>query len=340
MTTYMYITLQGDDQILRFVMDPDTGSFDLQETIAISGAPAPLAISPDRTFLYVGRRSDFEISSYRINQQTGGLSPIGTVSLEGEPCHMATDRSGKFLLSAYYQAGHAAVHPIGADGAANGPPVEWLATATGAHCFQTDPSNQFAFLPHIAGKGPNAIYQYRFDAQTGHVTPNIPPTVNPEREDGPRHYCFHPNQNILYFSNEQGCGVTAYHFDVSTGTLSPFQTVSTLPDDFDGRNSCAQIQITPSGQFLYAPNRGHNSIAGFAVEAATGQLTPIGHFPTEPVPRAFSIDPTGNFLYAAGLESGRLAAYRIDQTTGTLSHLETYAVGERPMWVLITNLGG
>ena len=134
--------------------------------------------------------------------------------------------------------------------------------------------------------------------------------------------------------------MTAYHFDVSTGTLSPFQTVSTLPDDFDGRNSCAQIQITPSGQFLYAPNRGHNSIAGFAVEAATGQLTPIGHFPTEPVPRAFSIDPTGNFLYAAGLESGRLAAYRIDQTTGTLSHLETYAVGERPMWVLITNLGG
>jgi 6-phosphogluconolactonase len=340
MACYMYITLQGEDKILQFIIDPQTGKLKPQETVPVSGGPAPLALSPSRTFLYVGRRGECEVSSFRIDPQTGGLSLLGTVALESDPCYMATDRTGKFLLSAYYQAGKAAVHPIGSDGVASAPPVEWRDTATGAHCFQTDPSNRFAFVPHIAGRGPNAIFQFRFDAQTGHITPNTPPLVKPEREDGPRHYCFHPHQDILYFSNEQGCSVTAYHFDTSTGTLSPLQTVSTLPEDFTGSNSCAQIQLTSSGRFLYAPNRGHNSIAGFAVDAATGRLTPAGRVQTEPVPRAINIDPSGNFLYAAGLESGRLAAYRIDSTTGALAHLETYEVGARPMWVLSTELGG
>jgi 6-phosphogluconolactonase len=340
MAYYMYVTLQGDNAILRFGMDVDTGKLDLQKTLPVTGGPAPLALSPDRTFLYVGRRSDFELSSYRVDAHSGALALVGTVSLQGEPCYMSLDRSGEFLLSAYYQAGGAAVHRIDGHGAASGPPVVWLETATGAHCFQTDPSNRFAFLPHIANRGPNTIYQYRFDATTGQMTPNTPSGVSPERADGPRHYCFHPSKDLVYFSNEQGCSVTAYHLDQSSGTLSAFQTVSTLPEDFNGSNSCAQIRMTPSGQFLYAPNRGHNSIAGFSVDAVSGELTPLGHTPTEPVPRAFNIDPTGNFLYAAGLESGRLTAYRIDQTTGTLAHLETYTVGTRPMWVLITELSG
>lgn len=339
MAYYLYVTLQGDDKILRFSIHPNTGKLELQETMAVAGGPAPLALSPARTFLYIGRRGDCEVSSFRIDPQTGELSQIGTVALESDPCYMATDRTGRFLLSAYYQAGKAAVHPIGTDGVAYGPPVAWRDTARGAHCFQTDPSNQFAFVPHIAGNGPNAIFQFRFDAQTGHITPNTPPQVKPERNDGPRHFCFHPHKDILYFSNEQGCGVTAYHFDATSGTLSPFQTISTLPAGFTGRNTCAQIQITPSGRFLYAPNRGHNSIAGFTVDEATGRLTPIGHMLTEPVPRAVGVDPSGNFFYAAGLESGRLAAYRIDSSTGALSPIETYAVGARPMWVLPVALG-
>lgn len=340
MATYMYVTLQSDNSILRFGMNPETGKLELQKTLPVAGGPAPLALSPDRAFLYVGRRGVFELSSYRVNPHSGALALINTVSLQGEPCYMSTDRSGKFLLSAYYQAGGAAVHPIGADGAAYGPPIAWLETANGAHCFQTDASNRFAFLPHIAGRGPNAIYQYRFDAQSGQMTPNTPPILHPERQDGPRHYCFHPSKDIVYFSNEQGRSVTAYHFDTSNGTLSPFQTVSTLPQDFTGRSTCSQIQITPCGRFLYAPNRGHNSIAGFAVDATSGALTPIGHVAVDPVPRAFSIDPSGHFLYVTGLESGRLLAYRIDQTAGMLSHLETYTLGQRPMWVLITELGG
>jgi 6-phosphogluconolactonase len=106
------------------------------------------------------------------------------------------------------------------------------------------------------------------------------------------------------------------------------------------RNSCSQIRMVPSGKFLYAPNRGHNSIACFAVDASTGLLTPLGQVSSEPVPRAFNLDPDGKFLYAGGLESGRLAAYRIDADGGTLQPLKTYPVGTRPMWVLILKLGG
>ena len=119
---------------------------------------------------------------------------------------------------------------------------------------------------------------------------------------------------------------------------STIQTTSTLPVDYAGENSCSQIQITPSGKFLYAPNRGHNSIACFSVDDGSGSLSLIGQVPTEPVPRAFSLDPEGNFLYVAGLESGRLASYRVDPDTGVLESLESYAVGQGPMWVLIADL--
>ena len=280
-----------------------------------------------------------EVSSYGIDQSTGQLALIGTAPLESDPCYLATDRKGKFLLSAYYSAGRAAVHAIGDDGAVRTPPVEWLATGSGAHSMQTDPSNRFAFVPHIAGgNGPNEIFQFRFDESTGHLTPNSPPRVAQEEETGPRHYCFHPSRDILYFSNEQGCSVTAYDYNPSAGTLTAFQTVSTLPDDYEGRNSCAQIQISPSGKFLYAPNRGHNSIACFMVDEFNGALTPVARVPTEPVPRAIGLDPEGRFFFAAGLESGRLASYRIDDSTGGLEPLETYDVGKAPMWVTIIEL--
>ena len=340
MPFHMYVSLQDDDKISIFTVDSSTGKLNLQEVVDVIGGPAPLAITPDRKFLYVGRRANREISSFRINQSTGGLTLVGTALLDDDPCYLATDRRGRFVLSSYYEGGKAAVHAIGDDGAASAPPIEWLDTAKGAHSFQTDPSNKFAFVPHIAGRGPNAIFQFRFNESTGRLTPNSLPRVSPEDQLGPRHFCFHPRQDILYFSDEQGCSVSAYRLDSTAGTLTPFQTISTLPDDFSGRNTCSQIQITPSGRFLYAPNRGHNSIACFSVDSSTGRLTSMGQVLTEPVPRAFNLAPEGNFLFAAGLESGRLAAYRIDTESGELDPLETYHVGNRPMWVLATQLPG
>src|SRR4029077_11312874 len=142
-------------------------------------------------------------------------------------------------------------------------------------------------------------------------------------------YCFHPSLDIAYFSNEQGCSVSAYRLDRKTGTLSPVQTISTLPAGFTARNTCSQIHLTPSAKFLYVGNRGHNSIAGFAVDAATGLLTAAGHAATEAVPSAFCVDPTGSFIFAAGTATGRLATYRVNGETGALTLLGSQAVGGR-----------
>jgi len=339
MPTYMYVSLQDEDKILIFTVDAATGKLTPKAEAPVSGGPSPMTISPDWNYLYVGHRTDPAISSFRVDQDTGELKAIGTVSLDANPTYLATDRKGRYMLSAYYQGAHAAVHPIGTDGVVGEPPIEWLETAHGAHAMQTDRSNKFAFVPHIAGRGPNAIYQFRFDENSGHISPNSPPMVEPEETLGPRHYCFHPTLDILYFSNEQGCSVTGYRLDPLTGTLSAFQTITTLPEGFTETNTCSQIQISPSGKFLYAGNRGHNSIAGFSVDASTGNLTAIGQVSTEPVPRAFSLDPGGNFLFAAGSESGRLASFQINADTGELAPLETLPLGQRPMWVLTTRLG-
>jgi 6-phosphogluconolactonase len=335
----MYVSVQDDDKIAIFTMDANTGKLTPKMEAPVPGGPSPLAISPDRTVLYVGHGGSLDLSSFRIDQDTGGLTQNGTVSLEAAPEFLATDRKGRFVLSAYYYGGIAAVHPIGDDGTVGGPAIEWVETAKGSHAMQTDRSNRFAFVPHIADVGPNAIFQYRFDENTGHITPNSPPRVDLEEYLGPRHFCFHPTKDILYFSDEQGNSVTGYHLDTSKGTLSAFQTITTLPEGYTGANTCSQIQMTPSGDFLYVPNRGHDSIAGFSVDPSSGRLTGIGQVSTEAAPHAFSLDPEGKFVFAAGGDSGRLASYRINGDTGELTPLETYSVGQSPMWVLMTTLG-
>jgi 6-phosphogluconolactonase len=309
-----------------------------------------MAISLDRRALYVGQRTQPALSSYRIDRATGGLTLLGTVSQPHAPTFLALDRTGRFILSAYYQGGGAAVYHLGTDGTVGTPSQDWLATDIGAHAIATDPSNRYAFVPHIARvqdnvleppkniPGPNVIMQFRFDAQSGRLAPNTPLRVEQPDLVGPRHYCFHPNLDIVYFSNEQGCSVTAYRLDRATGALSAAQTIATLPAGFTARNTCSQIHLTPSGRFLYVGNRGHNSIAGFSVDPASGHLTPAGQVATEAVPSAFCVDPTGNFVFAAGTASGRLASYRINTDTGALTPLATEAVGQRPAALLATGL--
>lgn len=351
MPTYVYVAAQDDDKLSIFTMDGGTGKLTPKAEVPISDAPHLLAISPDKRVLYVGQRGGPAISSWQIDQGTGDITQTGSVSTDGWSASLATDRTGKYLLSAQYQAGHVTVHPLGDDGSLGAPPVEHLATDTGAHQIQTDLSNRFAFVPHIARLfdnvmepandtvGPNVIYQLRFDEDTGHLTPNTPLKVEQGEWLGPRYYCFHPTLDVVYFSDEQGCSVTGYNMDSAAGTLSAFQTITTLPAGHTERNTCSQIQITPSGKFLYVPNRGHNSIAGFTVDA-TGRLATIGQAPTEAVPSAFSLDPDGKFVFAAGSASGQLASYGINSDTGDLTALGTYSVGSRPMGVLVTNLGG
>jgi 6-phosphogluconolactonase len=332
----VYVPVAAEDKILIWDLDHESGALSLQEEVPLAGGPSPLAVDPAQRFLYVGLRASCQIASLGIDRGTGGLGLLGTIPLPSDPCYLSVDRSGRYLLSSYYGAGHVGVHPIGADGRVRPEPVEWLATAPKAHSIHVERSNRFTFVPHVGES--NCILQFAFDAQTGRLTPNDPPRVVPPAGTGPRHYCYHPTLNTVYLTNEQASSVTAYRLDPAAGTLEAMQTLSTLPPDYDGPNTCAQIHMTPSGRTLYAANRGHDSLACFAVDAASGRLTSLGQQPTEPVPRTFGIDPQGRYLYAAGQGSGRLAAYRIDDQSGALHPLGTYALGERPMWVLILKL--
>ena len=336
MPTYVYISVAGEDKIAIWNLDPGTGTLTWQEDLILGGAPGPLAVHPNGRTLYAGLRGICHLVSLRIDPATGILSSIRAIELQSDPCYLATDRTGRYLFSAYYRAGHVAVHPIEADGAAALPPVEWRATAPCAHALQTDPANRYAYVPHVAQS--NAIYQFVFDAETGRLAPNPVPRVVPEAGVGPRHYCFHPSHDVVYFDNEQGSSVTAYHLDPATGALAPFQTLSTLPEGYTGQNTCAQIHMTPEGSYLYAANRGHDSIACYAIDPDTGALTSLGQQPTQATPRAFNVDPAGRFLLASGLDSGRLTVYRIEAARGTLEALSEVRVGERPMWVTILDL--
>ncbi len=336
MIIYTYIPLSGEQKILTFTMDSDTGELTPVRNIAIAGGPSALAVDPESRFLYASLRSSSEIASFRIDRSSGDLSLLGKVSVENDACYLTADRRGRFLLAACYSAGKVAIYPIGQDGTLVDPPVTALSTAWHAHCISIDPSNRFVFVPHTLPT--NAIYQFKFDEESGALTPGEVPKVTPEIPSGPRHILFHPEKEIAYTSDQNGSTATAYRLDPTAGTLHPFQTLSTLPEGYKGDNNCSQIHITPSGRFLYVSNRGHDSIACFSIDDTTGKLTSIGQQPTERKPRAFNIDPTGNFLFAAGRDTGRLAAYRIDPESGRLISLETYHVGEAPVWVQFSRL--
>ena len=348
MPHYVYVAAQDDNKVGIYTMDADSGALTHQADAAMPGGPSLLAISPDKGTLYVSHREALRLSSHRIDPATGGLTQTGSVDVDTWPAYIATDRTGRHLLVAFYGGAKAGVYPIGSDGELGGPATESVTTVEGAHAILTDRSNRFAYVPHIAYiqdnvleppkniPGPNVIHQFRFDADTGRLTPNDPLVLEMNGFLGPRHYTYHPSLDVVYFSDEQGSSVTAYNMD-SEGRLSAFQTISTLPEGHTERNTCSQIQMTADGSLLFVPNRGHNSIASFSVDSQTGALTAVDRASTEAVPSAFSLDPQGKFVFGAGSATGRLSAHSIDE--GRMTPLATYDVGARPMWVLTTTLG-
>ena len=192
-------------------------------------------------------------------------------------------------------------HALAESGAVKPGALSRIVTKRCAHAILTDSSNRFAFVPHT---GPNAVYQFRFDAKSGKLTKNNPLTASPDAGLEPRHLVFHPKLPVVYCDDEKGDSVTAYHFNRDTGQLKAFHSESTLPSDFDSsQNTCADIEITSDGRFVYASNRGHNSIAGFSVDVMTGKLTSIGHFVTGAIPRSFNLAPNNQWMIVAGQRS-------------------------------------
>jgi 6-phosphogluconolactonase len=189
------------------------------------------------------------------------------------------------------------------------------------------------FVPHVES---NAIFQFRFDATTGNLSDGGR-AAGGRTGAGPRHLAIHPSQKFAFSSDETGSSITLYSLDAETG-LTPSQTISTLPDDFRGKNTTADVKVHPGGQFVWVSNRGHDSLAGYRFDESKGKLTALGQTPTEKTPRSFEIDPSGKYLFAAGEGSGKLAAYKIDQTTGKLEHIETYGVGKSLTWVVAVRI--
>ena len=299
---------------------------------AIAGGPAPLAVDPQQRFLFAGLRDAQSVASFAIDPASGALAHIDTVPVGLNPVYVAVDATGNHLLLATYGGDLVAVHGIDADGRLQQSALDSEATDTNPHAIVLDPSNAFAFVPNTNA---DKILQYTFDAQTGQLAPNTPAEITTPMNVGPRHLVFDPAGDHLYVVNEHADSVTTYAFDAASGTLDELDTDTTLPSGADAAaNTCADIHVTPDGRFVYASNRGHDSIAIFAVDAQSHALTAVGHQSTEPIPREFEIAGDGRFLYAAGQSSGMLAAYRIDDADGTLLPLDTYTVGAQPLWVL------
>jgi 6-phosphogluconolactonase len=332
--TCLYVSIAGEQKIALYGLDPAEGKLTHKADVPTDGEPGALAGDPGRHFLFASLRSAGNLASFRIDRVTGNLTHVNTVPAGADPAYLATDRNGRFLLTAYYQAGKVTVHAVGKDGTLGDRPLQTVTTAEKAHAVVPDPSNRFAFVPHT---GPNAIFQFTFDPNTGKLTASNPARLETPKDTGPRHLVFHPSKALAYVDNEQGSSVTAYALDTKAGTLKALQTESTLPKDFGAANACAEIKVHPSGKFLYASNRGHDSIACFALDD-DGRLRATGQTPTERTPRSFDLDPSGTFLFAAGEGSGKVLTYRIDPKNGELNRLETYEVGKAPWWVMAVDL--
>ena len=330
-----YVSVSGEQRIARYTLDSESGALVHQADTMLDGSPGALTVSPDQRFLYAAVRSTGSVACYAIDADTGSLAHVGTAAVVSNPVYLYTDRTGKYLFTAYYGDGRLALYPLAADGTVDASKPLVLPTETNPHCITIDSTNRCVLVPNT---GSDLIMQFRFDAGSGQLHASDPAKVTTRTGAGPRHVFFHPKADYVYAVNEKDSTVTGYRLDRDAATIHAIETLPTLPADFDGKNTCADVEVTPSGRFLYASNRGHDSLAGFRIDAASGRLTAIGQFATEATPRSFNVDPTEQFVVAAGQASGQLATYRLNATSGELSRLATYAIGKSPSWVQIENL--
>jgi 6-phosphogluconolactonase len=333
--TALFVSLTGDEVIKRYDLDPHSGALHLRATSNAHGPSGALWLHPNGRVLYDAHVEATTLASFRFDAASGDLTLINKIDTGIEtPAHLITDQRGRFLLTAYYTGGGVTVHRLEADGAI-GELVQYVNTGEKAHAVGMA-QDHFVFVPHVCPT--NKTCQFRFDRESGLLTPNDPAELlPPDDHTGPRHICFRPQGDVAYIVNEQGNTVTAHQFDAERGTLTIFQNLSTLPADYTKGGDTAHVEVHPNGKWLYASNRGHDSIAGFNI-AANGALSPFGHFSVPANPRSFNIDPTGVYLYCAGEAADTMTAYRIDPATGALLPLQDYTVGKQPFWVMVTAL--
>lgn len=320
--------------IYRASFSADTGRLTGPELVAEERNPSFLALHPKMPVLYAvaevdtfnGERSG-AVMAYRRGPD-GKLTLLNRRSSGGTgPCHLAVDAGGKCVLVANYGSGSVAALPIGADGSLGvpGTTIQHRGSSVNrnrqagphAHFVTPDPGNRLALVCDL---GLDKVLVYELDAAGARFAPHDPASVTLSPGAGPRHLAFSRDGRHVYVLNEMGSTLTAFSWDSARGRLKEIQTLSTLPSEFKGESTTAEVQIDSAGRFLYASNRGHDSIAIFARDPQTGRLTAVGHQPTGgKTPRHFALDPSGRWLLAENQGSDNIVVFRVDAQTGRLA---------------------
>ncbi len=311
-----------------------TGQLSTPELAAEALSPSFLAIHPTKRLLYaVNETNKFQdkpgggVSAFAISNK-GTLTPLNQEQSGGSgPAYVSVDRAGRCVLVANYGSGSAALLPLESNGRLKPASATVQHEGSGvdpnrqkgphAHSINADLTNKFALATDL---GIDKVLVYRLDPKKGTLVANDPPSAALAPGSGPRHLAFHPNGRFVYVSDELKSTVTAFTWDATRGVLQELQTISMLPEGFSGSNTAAEVQVHPSGRFVYASNRGHDSIVIYSVDPQSGRLTLVGHQSTQgKTPRNFGIDPTGTYLLAANQQSDSIVAFKIDPTKGTLT---------------------
>lgn len=323
--------------IYRARFDATTGKLSPAELAAEAKDPAFLALHPSGKFLYAidesvdaKRSPGAGLTAYSINAATGNLTLLNRQSHGSSgACHLSVDATGRTLLVAHYGGGSVSSVSVSPDGRLGelGSLIQHTGSSINAarqkgphaHAIVLSPDNRFALVPDL---GLDRVLVYQIDPATAKLTPHTPPSAALAPGSGPRHLAFHPNGRVAYVINEMLCTMTAFRYDATRGTLTEFQTLSTLPpgEAVAKGTSTAELQLHPSGKFLYGSNRGHNTIVVYAIDTATGQLTYVENASTlGKTPRHFALDPTGRWLLAENQDSSTVAILRVDEKTGRLT---------------------
>jgi len=303
--------------------DPENGSLQPGKTVAEITNPSFVKVSKDGENLYAvselggGDAKSGFIYSYKRNSDNS-LDELGKLSTESfAPCHIEIDKSGKYIFVSNYMGGVVMVYKRGEDGNLQKQQKVQLENpgTSHAHSVSITSDNQTAYISDL---GNDKIWIFDFNVETGNLSLKEKPFLQLEKGAGPRHFSFSKNEKFAFSMNELNSTISVLEID-KNGNLEIIQNISTLPEDFKGKNSGADIHLHPSGKFIYASNRGHNSIAAFKVDEKEGKLNAIAHYTTKgETPRNFAISPDGKFLYAANQDTSTISSFKVNQDTGEL----------------------
>lgn len=339
--------------IYVFELHPETGALTLIQSVTHINNGEYMVISPDGQWLYATSLDDVGyVNRFAINPENGRLTQQERQPTGGSaPCYVSIMPDAKQVLTVDYVGtgmakGNFSVFPLTADGQLQ--PYSDFHQLSGSG---VNPARQEASHPHMILPDPSGtlilvpdlridrVMLYRLQANNT-LTPNQPAFLPLAAGAGPRHLAFHPTLPRLYVINELDSTITAFEFAPDYTAFTEIQTITTLPDELSDEirqgNTCADIHITPDGRFLYGSNRGHNSLAIFSIDAATGTLTPVGYASTRgDFPRSFALDASGRWLICANQKSSDVQVFRIHAETGQLTHVSAYAGVSMPICVRI-----